>query len=66
MTDNSNVDIENIANTFLEDIMTNNINPQLINRRFEFQSPTLGSENNPRSIYDIFTQMPIENLILNI
>ena len=65
MTDNSNVDIENIANTFLEDIMTNNINPQLINRRFEFQSPTLGGENSPRSIYDIFTQMPIENLILN-
>ena len=65
MTDNSNVDIENIANTFLEDIMTNNINPQLINRRFEFQSPTLSGENNPRSIYDIFTQMPIENLILN-
>ena len=34
----------------------------LINRRFEFQSPSLSPNISP---YDIFTEMPIENLILN-
>ena len=60
ITDSSNIEV--IATNFLEDIITNNIRPQLINRRFEFQSPSLSPNISP---YDIFTEMPIENLILN-
>jgi hypothetical protein len=60
ITDSSNIEV--IATNFLEDIITNNIRPQLINRRFEFQSPSLSPNI---SAYDIFTEMPIENLILN-
>ena len=65
MTDSSNVNVDEIANRFLEDIINNDIRPQLVNRRFQFQSPSLTSSQSYQSIYDIFSETPIENLILN-